>query len=278
MLSSLYDASNAHAQQTDAIVSQVDHNIKELVNQHQQIAHQMTQQFSALVSLLNATSIHVTESIQMQLTSAFAKGRTLSPSAVGEGIALTQGLGLSSLPADQQANDEDNPEFEPRASMRIRPRCTCTKTTHCKERSFFGNAMSFYWQQHTYHKAPCPLSKRSQRLDVMGARISYCTFMFTYILESTVSCTRGAGGYSIGQALVLRRIVSERNPAFLLFRPQKIRNYSQEELSNYFRLDEIICKLDQYFRDGTVSPADVARNHGTLLQVGNKTKLTFPTI
>jgi hypothetical protein len=208
----------------------------------------------------------------VQFTAAIANRRNISRIVVTEGISLSQNLELSSNSTSPQEDLQMHEEIDTISTSWLGARCRCTKARSTRVRSIFQDIIALRWQRDLHHKPSCPLSCSYQRSDAVSVQIRSCSWIFSHILKATVSCTWGAGGYSIGQALAFHRPVSDLNPAFLLLSPSHAGNRSQtlDPPVNYSSLEEIAQRLNRYFQDGTICPTDVIEDHGTLLDVSNK--------
>jgi hypothetical protein len=147
--------------------------------------------------------------MQMQYTAAIADHKDLSPSVVGKAIILSQNLDKSSESISQQEYFQFYKEDNMASSSSSAARCRCTRTKSTKERTILNKSITLRWQRELSHDSSCSISYISQRSENSSVSIRSCALIFSHILEFTMKCTWGAGGYSISQTLTLPRLVSD---------------------------------------------------------------------
>lgn len=119
------------------------------------------------------------------------------------------------------------------------------------------------------HSISCPLYTRSQMQNSIGTRFHVTIRRnLSILVEASLSCTRGAGGFSISPRLNFQLAV-RRSPATILFNDFILKklttSQSSEDLVKQLVLVE--RELLKLFRDRLVSPYERLPNGETHLHV-----------
>ena len=121
------------------------------------------------------------------------------------------------------------------------------------------------------HRRTCPMSSTSPAVVTARLSIGICGALLRGAAEATFSITRGAGGFSISQALHCMRVVDGSTKTFRLVAsldkdcPYACRIEDWEDL-----LNRKIQEIARLFREGQASPHHVDLQGRTLLHVSSR--------
>lgn len=128
------------------------------------------------------------------------------------------------------------------------------------------------WYRTSTHLRSCPFFALSQTSDTIGAQYMYCGRLLGFLVETTLTFTRGAGGMSICPRMMFRAVVSRNSLGFSLFRSCWYElTHSTQSLLHISQKIELLSltsrDLRKAFQEGKAGPNDVLSDGRTLLHV-----------
>ncbi|KAL3470051.1 hypothetical protein BJX99DRAFT_240167 [Aspergillus californicus] len=161
---------------------------------------------------------------------------------------------LKSLLDTQEENNKAMTSLLPKLQrLRVKkkaPRCRCDRVG----------------AQSRAHRPWCPLQNQSRDLVSLNFRHNFCNRFLGFSITTSLTMTKGAGGFSISPNLQFRAVVPEDSPAFSLLQ-SVFRSYIFD-ISPMIGKSEIRRthqELFELFHTGLASPTDTLENGDTIL-------------